>query len=277
MACDYVPKSSHMSSLSGTPSPVPPAGALAKSQHGGYTSQSSASFSVPGVFDASYYNTPDIHSVLVHAVSSSSKEEGFQAIICFHPRPDLPAHLGLPTISNYEDKAFLQVANENQPFLQQHQVPKTNAMQVTVTEYLILLQFIMGEWPRLQSKLSSQLVTMREGTDPIYITGNLVFYNHGFSHFRVSLSSRLVFKAWIDSRDPKNNVKACLERHHGHDSPPAANGASGHHEPPSYHEMALPMNSLVALTQDIASYKALVDQMAAYKSRSRKRSKPVVP
>ena len=82
-----------------------------------------SSFSIPSVFDPVFYNVPDAHSVLVHAVSSSTDEPGFQAIICLHPRPDLPAHLGLPPQSNYEDKAFLQVAPEHQPFLLQSQAP----------------------------------------------------------------------------------------------------------------------------------------------------------
>lgn len=225
---------------------------------------SSPSFVIPAVFDAIYYNTPDVHSVLVHSISSSSEEDGIQAILCLHPRPDLPSHLGLPVSSNYEEKAFLQVASANQPFIQQSQVPRTHSMLITVTEYLILLQFIENDWPRLESKLESQLTTMREGTDPIYLTGHLMFYNHGSSHFRASLSSRLVFAAQVESRNPAGKVKAWLERRPLLDQN-------------DYQEMMLPMKSLVQMLQDKAGLKALVDQMAAYKMRSRKRSKPVVP
>lgn len=222
-----------------------------------------ATLVVPGVFDATYFNTPDVTSLLVHTISSSSQDDGFQAIVCLHSRPDIPSHLGLPVLPNYEDKAFLQVSPENETFVLQTQASKHRAMQVTVMEYLILLQFVGNDWPRLKSKLNSQLITMREGTDPVFMTGYLLFYNHGSSHFRVSLSSRLVFKACVESRDPEHRIKAWLERR------PDSNNES------SPHEMPLPMNSLTILSQDTIGVKTLVDQYSAYKNRSRKRSKAV--
>jgi len=220
-------------------------------------------FVVPPVFDPVYFNAPDPQSVLVHAIPSGAEEEGFQAILCLHPRPDIPSHLGLPMSSNYEEKAFLQVSLPNATFVQQTQAHRANSMQITVTEYLILLNFIESDWPRLSSKLESQLITMREGTDPVYMTGYLTFYNHGSSHYRVSLSSRLAFAACIESRNSKNAIKAWLERRPLLDQN-------------DYQEMVLPMPSLALLTQDTAGMKALVEQMTAYKSRSRKRSKSVV-
>lgn len=233
-----------------------------------HSSPSNAStFVVPGVFDASFFNKPDAHSLLVHTVSSSADEEGFQAIVCLHSTPDRPAHLGLPVLPSYEDKAFLQVACENQPFLLQSQTPKTHAMQVTVTEYLILLQFVGNEWPRLQSKLNNQLITMREGTDPVYMTGYLMFYNHGSSHFQVSLSSRLMFKACIESRDPHHKIKTWLERRLISD---------GNSTDSNIHEMTLPIHALSTLSQDTLGVKTLVDHLASYKSRSRKRNKTFV-
>jgi hypothetical protein len=229
-------------------------------------SNSSPTFSIPGVYDANLYNTPDAQSLLLHAVASSSDEEGFQAIISFHQRPHLPNHLGMPVLSNYEDKAFLQVGVENSAFHLQSQAPKTHAMQVTVTEYLILLQFVGNEWPRLQSKLNTQLTTMREGTDPVFISGHLMFYNHGASHYRVSLSSRLTFRACVESRDPEQKIKTWLERR-------SLNEASSD---TLIHDMALPMNALTILSKDVTGIQTLVDQMALYKNKSRKRSKSVL-
>ena len=234
------------------------------------------SFTIPSVFDPVFYNVPDTHSVLVHAMSSSTDEPGFQAIICLHPRPDLPAHLGLPPMSNFEDKAFLQVAPENQPFVLQSQAPRSNAMQLTVTEYLILLQFAANEWPRLKAKLKSQLDTMCEGTDPIYISGHLVFYNHGSSHYRVSISSRLVFRACIESRDKDQIIKTWLERRSMSDQQFTVHHNNAGDPLLLYQEMALPMKTLLLLTQDSTGLKALVNLVAAYKSRSRKRTKTVV-
>jgi len=229
-------------------------------------SNGSPAFTIPGVYDASFYNTPDAQSLMLHAVASSSEEEGFQSIICFHPRPHLPAHLGMPVLSNYEDKAFLQVGVENTPFHLQSQAPKSHSMQVTVTEYLIMLQFVGHEWPRLKSKLQSQLTTMREGTDPVFISGHLMFYNHGASHYRVSLSSRLTFRACVESRDPEQNIKTWLERRSHTDATSDS----------PIQEMALPMNALTILSQDVNGVQTLVDQMAAYKNRSRKRNKSVL-
>jgi hypothetical protein len=105
---------------------------------------------------------------------------------------------------------------------------------------------------------------MREGTDPVFISGHLMFYNHGASHYRVSLSSRLSFKACVESRDPEQKIKTWLEKR----SLTEANNDA--------QDMALPMNALTILSQDVNGVQTLVDQMAAYKNRSRKRSKSVL-
>lgn len=220
-------------------------------------------FVIPPVFDAVYYTTPNPESVLVHAIPSGSDDEGFQAILCLHPEPNLPPHLGLPALTTYEEKAFLQVSVPGSSFVQQVHANRACSMQITVTEYLILLHFIESEWPRLHAKLESQLTTMREGTDPIYMTGYLTFYKHGSSHFRVSLSSRLSFVACIESTTSDSTIKAWLERRPLSDQN-------------DYQEMVLPMQSLALLIQDAAGMKVLVEQMTAYKSRSRKRSKSVL-
>ena len=101
---------------------------------------------------------------------------------------------------------------------------------------------------------------MMEGTDPIFISGYLMFYNHGSCHYKASLSSRLVFKARVESQTPKTCIKAWLELTTG-----------------SVQEMVLPMNSLQALAQDTNGLKTLTELFAYYKSRTRKRSRPVVP
>ena len=170
------------------------------------------SFVIPPVFDSLYYNKPDLQSVLVHSYSSSFTFAGLQAVLCFHPQPILPSHLGLPNLETYEDKVFLQAATQDQPFLLQTHAANGQSLQINITEYLILLQFVAKEWPRLESKLDCQLTSMKEGTDPINITGHLVFYNHGSSFFRTNLSSRLIFKAWIDSHQDQKMIHACLEK-----------------------------------------------------------------
>lgn len=236
------------------------------SNHGASNTNSPSAFTIPAIFDASYYNTPDIHSLIVHSMPSSADDEGFQAILSFHARPNIPVHLGLPSLPSYEEKAFLQVSPANTPFIFQTHVARTHAMLVTVTEYLILLQFVINDWPRLKSKLDSQLATMREATDPVYMSGHLMFYSHGSSHFRASLSSRLVFRASVDSHDPTSKLKTWLERR----SPSA--------DSESYQELHLPMDTLSLLVQqDATGFISIVDQMAAYKSRSRKRNKSVIP
>ena len=219
-------------------------------------------FVIPSVFDSVYYNKPDLQSVLVHAYSSSFTHAGLQAILCFHPAPILPSHLGLPQLDSYEDKVFLQMAAEDQLFLLQSVVAQGKALQINVMEYLILLQFVAKEWPRLESKLDSQLTAMHEGTDPINITGHLVFYNHGSSFFKTNISSRLLFKAWIDSSHDKKIVFACLEK-----KSDLFDGME---------QMSLPMSSLLTMAQDTAGVKTMIDILAYYKSRMRKRPRSVV-
>ena len=136
------------------------------------------------------------------------------------------------------------------------------ALQINITEYLILLQFVAKEWSRLESKLEYQLTAMHEGTDPINITGHLVFYNHGSSFFKTNLSSRLLFKAWIDSSHEKKVVNACLEK-----KSDFSDGTE---------QMSLPMNSLLTMAQDTMGVKILIDILAYYKSRMKKRPRSVV-
>ena len=219
-------------------------------------------FVIPPVFDSAYYNKPDLQSVLVHSFSSSFTFAGLQAVLCFHPLPILPSHLGLPPLDSYEDRVFLQAAAQDQPFLLQTQAADGHTLQINITEYLILLQFVAKEWPRLESKLDCQLTAMQEGTDPINITGHLVFYNHGSSFFRTNVSSRLIFKAWIDSSQEKNTIQACLEKKLDYSD--------------GVEQMPLPMNSLLAMAQDALGIKVMTDILAYYKSRMKKRPRPVV-
>ena len=219
-------------------------------------------FVVPLAFDSVYYNKPDTKSLLAHSYSSSFTHPGLQAILCFYSNPIIPSHLGLPHLDNYEDKVFLQVASEDQPFLLQTHAAHGQSMQINVTEYLILLQFVQKEWSRLESKLRYQLKTMRQGTDPISITGHLVFYNNGSSHFKTSLSSRLGLKAWIESGDDKAAIHACLEK--------KLDGAD------AFEWMPLPMESLATLAKDTIGFKAMTDMLAYYKSNWKKSNRPVV-
>ena len=200
--------------------------------------------------------------MLVHSFSSSFTFAGLQAVLCYHPLPILPSHLGLPLLDSYEDKVFLQVAAEDQPFLLQTHAADGQTLQINITEYLILLQFVAKEWPRLESKLESQLTAMKEGTDPVNITGHLVFYNHGSSFFKTQLSSRLLFKAWIESNEEKKIIHAYLEK---------KSDFSDRTE-----QMPLPMNSLLAMAQDVLGVKVLTEIMAYYKSRMKRRPRPVV-
>ena len=219
-------------------------------------------FIIPPIFDSAFYNKPDIQSVLVHSFSSSFTFAGLQAVLCYHPLPILPSHLGLPPLDSYEDKVFLQVAAEDQPFLLQTHAADGQTLQINITEYLILLQFVAKEWPRLESKLESQLTAMKEGTDPVNITGHLVFYNHGSSFFKTQLCSRLLFKAWIESNEEKKIIHAYLEK---------KSDFSDRTE-----QMPLPMNSLLAMAQDVLGVKVLTEIMAYYKSRMKRRPRPVV-
>jgi hypothetical protein len=151
----------------------------------------------------------------------------------------------------------MQVAGENQPFIQQSQQasPHHWMLQINITEYLILLQFVNKEWDRLHSKLNYQLKMMREGSEPVYISNRLVFYNHGSCCFKTNLSSRLVLRAWIDSVDINDTVRCCLEKK-------ADCGDD-------LETMVLPMASLITLAQDALGMRALMDFLAYYKSRDK--------
>jgi len=241
-------------------------------------------FKIPAPFEASFYNQPDPYSVLVHAVPSSFTESGFQAVLVLHAKSEIPEHLGLPppppppsssSSSNkgYEETAFLMSAPKTQPFVMYHQAPRALTLQITVMEYLTLLAFMGKEWPRVKSKLTHQLTTMKEGSEPISIAPHLSFYGHGSCHFQISLSHRLALKAKAESRSLRENeermtahhVKAWLEL-----KSDASTGAT-----PSNEEFALPLEALAALVQDQRGVKTLTDLVAAYKSRSRKRNKSV--
>ena len=235
-----------------------------------------SAFAVPPAFDPTFLNYPDSHSVLVHSCSSTHKDSGFQAVVVLHPKSDIPAHLGLPG-HGQEETAFLMVSSKNQPFLAYHQAPKATVLQVSLTEYLTLLSYAAKEWPRLRSRLLQQTNIMREGVDPVTINSNLAFYSHGLSTFSVALSSLLVLKAKADSRVSKEDerIRVWLEQRVA--EKPSENGesGSGSSSSPLRQELLLPMEALGTLAQDTLSVKTLTDLVASYKSRSRKRSRPV--
>ena len=235
-----------------------------------------AGFSVPPAYDPTFLNFPDCHSVLVHGCASTHKDSGFQAVVVLHPKSDVPAHLGLPGQES-EETAFLMVSSKNQPFLAYNQAPKAAVLQVSAAEYLTLLSYAAKEWPRLCSRLLHQTNIMREGVDPVTINSNLAFYSHGLSTFSVALSSNLVLKAKADSRVSKEEerIRVWLEQRVPEKT--GENGDSGSSSSSSAlrHELLLPMKALGTLAQDALSVKTLTDSVSAYKSRVRKRSRPV--
>ena len=230
-----------------------------------------SNFSIPAAYDSTMQNQPDTHSVLVHALPSSFKEPGFQAVIILHPNSNIPPHLGLaasttsPRSQRFEETAFLMTVNKTQPFIMYSQASKSQVMQISITEYLTLLMFVGKEWSRLESKLASRAKAMKDGSEPITITNHLSFYNDGCCLYRTSLSARLVFKAKGDCKIKRNEecVSAWLEHRVGHGS-----GSS-------LVEYTLPMKTLCSMAQDTTSVNALMDHVTNYKNRSRKRSKPV--
>jgi len=230
-------------------------------------------FKIPTAYDPSFFNQPDLYAILVHALPSSFTEAGFQAVLVLHPKSDIPPHLGLPTSSRgHEETAFLMNAPKNQPFVMYHQAPRALVMQISALEYLTLLAFIDKEWPRVKSKLSSQLTTMKEGSEPVILASHLSFYGHGSCHYRILLSHRLAFKAKAESRPSRDDepIKAWLELTHKNDPATSTSTAS-----PSLQEFTVPLQALSTLAQDQSAVKTLTDLVAAYKSRSRKRNKSV--
>jgi len=233
-----------------------------------------SAFSIPAAYDASLQNKPDSYSVLVHSRQSSLNHGGFQAVIVLHPKSDIPSHLGLSggggsssssSSNRLEETAHLMTAGKNQPFVSYGQAPRASVMLLTVTEYLTLLTWVQREWTRLAAKLAERAKSMRESDEPITVAGHLSFYSHGSCHYRISLSPRLTFRARSDSRLTRDeeSVRAWLELRSGGDN-------KG-----SIHELSLPMDALSFLAGEECSVSALVEAVADYKSRSRKRSKPV--
>ena len=254
LTTDYVARGQELADLTSSQTDMAEAGVSAL-----------AKFSIPPAFDAAFFNQPDASSVIVHSCESSYRSGGFQAILCLSPKPEIPAHLGLPALNSYEDLAFLQVAPRNQHFLPVSTASRSLTLQASVVEYLTLMNFVAGEWPRLLSKFKNQLKTMREGKEPMPITGNLTFYSHGHCFYRISLSSRLIFKAKVDSRMSKedDSVRCWLE---------LKKGGSNSNSP---QEFVLAMESVLLLAKDTNAIKALADIVDNYKRKSRKRSLPV--
>jgi len=237
-----------------------------------------ARFSVPETFDPCFYNQPDPQSVLVHSVTSTHAFSGLQAVIVLHPKSSLPSHLGLSQTfsgaSASEETCFLMTAPKNQPFVAYHHAPKAAVIQVSLTEYLTLLSFWTREWPRVSSKLLFQADLMRTGQDLIPISSTLAFYHHGCSVYSVHLSSRLMLKAKSDSKlDPAaKTLRAWLELKVS--SNQGSGGSENQAECP-VQVFCLPVEALSELTQDVGASNTLNNLVANYKSRSRKRSKPV--
>jgi hypothetical protein len=184
-----------------------------------------------------------------------------------------PAAAAAATV-RLEESVFLTVAPRSQPFLMYTQAPKALTMQISITEYLTLMSFVNKEWSRLCLKLEVRLDTMRENSEPVAVAGFLSFFSHGQCHYQVQISSRLCFKVRADSRTPKEKgaIKAWLELKSPSGS---SSGLEGSGAGSTNRELVLPMSALTILAQDTSSYNALVDLVATYKSKSRKRSPTV--
>ena len=228
----------------------------------------------PVAFNASFYNQPDLSTaILDHNIQSSVHQFGLQAIICFDAQPNpIPSHLGLPQLDNdYSEQVFFQLSFPKMQFGLFTKATKSTFLQMTLSEYLCLLQFISTEWGRVKSKLLTQMDVMNQGQDPVTLTSHLFFYNHGFSYFKISLSERLLLKAKMDSKTQpvkspaadqavfsKEGFKVWLEM--------TTNETS---------EMVLPIDALVELAHHQLSIKMLMEFWTAYKSRQWKRLKTV--
>jgi len=221
-----------------------------------------AKFSVPVHYDPQFYHQPDGQSVLVHALASSHKDAGSQAIIVLHPRSTLPPHLGLPTTSRIEETVFLMTSSKNEPFVMYSQAPRGTTLQISVAEYLTLVHFFIKDWNRLKSKLEMQTDKMRDGKDPLAISSHLSFYSHGCIQYSVALSQRLLLKIKADSKKPVKDdeyLSGWLEQRVGN----------------HLQECILALQALNAMSQHTHAIKMLTDIVSSYKNRSRKRSKPV--
>jgi len=223
-----------------------------------------AKFSVPAYYDANMVHQPDSQSILVHALSSTHKDFGSQAVIVLHPKSSLPSHLGLSqqTSRIEETTVHLMTSPKNEPFVMYHQAAKGTTLQMSVCEYLTLLNFFVKEWSRLKAKLENQTDKMRDGKDPVAMSSHLSFYSHGYIYYSVAISPRLLLKIRADSRKPVKDdeyLSGWLEQR------------SGNHQ----QECVLALQALATMSQHNHTIKTLTDAVASYKNRSRKRSKPV--
>ncbi len=221
-----------------------------------------SNYTVPNAYDASFTHQPDALSVMVHSLPSSGTDAGFQAVIVLHPKSILPPHLGLTAFTRLEETALLMTSLPNEPFVMYHQASKGMILQISVTEYLTLLNFFVKEWPRLKSKLLTQTEKMRDGQDPVPLSQHLAFYSHGCCLYSIALSPRLVFKVRADSKKPTardEHLSAWLEQRSDN----------------QWIEFGLALQSLATLSQNTHTVKTLTDLVAQYKNRSRKRNKSV--
>lgn len=223
-------------------------------------------YSVPAAYDPSLIHLPDCQSVLVHAIPSSHKEGGIQAVILLHPKTFVPPHLGLPSPSSSnirpEETAFLLTSSPNEPFVRFDQAPKDCTAQISVTEYLTLLQFFVKDWSRLHSKLEMDTQKMKDNRDPVAISQHLSFFSHGCCLYSIALSPRLVLKIKADSRKPLKDgeyLSGWLEQRVGN----------------RWQEFVLALPAVIALSHNTHAVATLSDIVTQYKNKSRKRSKPV--
>lgn len=221
-----------------------------------------AKFSVPSHYDANMVHLPDAQSIFVHALASSHNHGGCQAVIMLHPKSSPPIHLGLLPSTRVEETTYLMTSMKNEPFVMYSQAAKGTTLQISIAEYLTLLQFFVKDWTRLRSKLEAQTDKMRDGKDPVAISSHLSFYSHGCILYSVAISSRLVLKIKADSKKPLKDdeyLSGWLEQRSGN-----------HHQ-----ECTLALQALATMSQHTHTIKTLTDAVTSYKNRSRKRSQPV--
>jgi hypothetical protein len=266
-------------------------------------------FQIQSSYDPTFYNTPDHQSVMVHSVTSTESQGGFQAVIILHPNSCIPQHLKIPhsytsvtaaaaaanaaaaasaanattsestlssSVTTGDGNVHLMTSASDQPFVAYQHASKSQVLSIFVGEYLTLLNFWTQEWPRLRSRLVHQADLMRKGQDQVAISSTLGFYCHGSSHYSACLSARLVIKAKADSRitDDSKCIKIWLELKTPLDDNSAgatSNGNSGKH----VQTLMLPIGALDELVQDRTSVNTLNNLVSGYKSKAKKRTHPV--
>ena len=213
--------------------------------------------------ESDFSRWPKDDAVVTHSFEATENLRGLQTVVALKTsRSSFLDESGIfpdfnPTVAKLEScrptakngtYAFLQVTTRGHGFRKHDNTTANSTLTMTSTSYLALLRFFEKEWPRVASKMKSELKSMQQSNCGVNICKGLSFYGSGVSRYRKLLEPFGDFALFVivsvdstvTSKGEKIFVQVKYKKHPNSPMPDA--------EIKSLGEIELPVEALIFLS-----------------------------